>query len=190
MRRILHPVEAIAQETGSSIVIVAHLNKKEDASTLYRVGGTIGFIAAARSVLAVTRMPDESRVLYSLKTNLAKRPMSMSYEIKDVRKRKTDTNTWMGEDTIHSSAIRWLGEVDFDPFAKVQIATPDSVAIEEATNFLREVLKGGEMETESVYEDARRAGVSKNYVNKVKSIIGVISQRRSGTWFWQLPESN
>ena len=188
MRRILHPIEAIAQETGCSIVIVAHLNKKEDANTLYRVGGSIGFIAAARSVLAVTRMDDDQRVLYSLKANLARRPTSMAYEIKDVRKRKTEQNTWLGEDVINSSAIRWLGEVDFDPFAKTNVATPDSVALEEAINFLREVLGSGQVEVDEVYQQARSAGVSKNYVNKAKSNMGVISQRRTGKWYWSLPE--
>jgi archaellum biogenesis ATPase FlaH len=189
MRRILHPVESIAQETGCSVVIVAHLNKKEDASTLYRVGGTIGFIAAARSVLGVTRMDDDQKVLYSLKVNLARKPMSMAYEIKEVRKRKTEQNSWLGEDVIQSSAIRWLGEVDFDPMAKANVATPDSVALEEASIFLREVLRDGQLEVDEVYSQAKHAGISKNYVNKAKSVMGCASQRRLGKWYWQLPES-
>ena len=187
MRRVLHPIEGIAQETGTAIVIVAHLTKKEDASTLYRVGGSIGFIAAARSVLAVTRLPDETQVLYALKCNLARRPPSMAYEIKQVRKTKTADNTWLGESTINSSAIRWLGEVDFDPFSKAQIATPDTVAIQEATDFLNQLLHSGETETEEVYKEAKKAGVSKNYVNKVKLVMGVVQQRRSGKWYWSLP---
>lgn len=189
MRRILHPIENIAQETGCAIIIIAHLNKKEDASTLYRVGGSIGFIAAARSVIAVTRTTEDTRVLYSLKANLSVRPTSISYEVRQVRKTKTRANTWLGEQVINSSAIRWLGEVDFDPFAKAQSATPDSVALQEATEFLTQVLTQGMSETDSIYEEARQAGVSKSYVNKAKLNMGVVQSRRSGKWYWELANS-
>lgn len=190
MRRVLHPIESIAQETGSAIVIVAHLNKKEDSSTLYRVGGSIGFIAAARSVLGVTRAEDDSRILYSLKCNLASPPSAMAYEIKQVRKVKTAENTWAGENIINSSAIRWLGEVDFNPFAKNKIATPESQIIEDAKSFLQELLRAGEMSTDQIYEEGKQAGVAKSSINKVKSILGIINVRRNNLWFWSLPETN
>jgi len=186
MRRILHPIEAIAQETGCAIIIIAHLNKREDASTLYRVGGTIGFIAAARSVLAVTRTPEDVRVLFSLKANLSVRPTAMSYDIRQVRKTKTDRQTWKGESVINSSAIRWLGEVDFDPFKKPD-ATPDGTALREACEFLTQLLSSGQMDSEEIYTEAKQAGVSKTYVNKAKLNLGVTQQRRSGKWFWDLP---
>lgn len=189
MRRILHPIENIAQETSCAIVIIAHLNKKEDASTLYRVGGSIGFIAAARSVIAVTRTVEDVRVLYSLKANLSVRPTALSYEVRQVRKTKTNQNSWLGENVINSSAIRWLGEVDFDPFAKAQSATPDSVAMQEATEFLTQILNAGTSDTESIYDEAKQAGVSKSYVNKAKLNMGVIQSRRSGKWFWELPSN-
>lgn len=189
IRRILHPLESMAEETGTAIIIVAHLNKKEDSGTLYRVGGSIGFIGAARSVLAVTKLPDETRVLYSLKSNLSVRPPSMAYEIKQVRKTKSSNNTWLGESVINSSGIRWLGEVDYNPFAQNQTAvTAATVVNEEATNFLRQVLQAsGESDTEEIYQEARTAGISKSALNKVKSGLGVIQTRRDGKWFWALP---
>lgn len=191
MRRVLHPMEQMAEETGTAILIVAHLNKKEDSSTLYRVGGSIGFIGAARSVLAVTRMADDTRVLYSLKSNLSSRPASMAYEIKQVRKVKTPENTWKGEDVIESSGIRWLGEVDFNPFAKETTATPAAKISEEASDFLRQVLTTStEIDCEILYAEAKSAGINKASLNKVKTHLGVKSTRRDGKWFWSWPTDN
>jgi hypothetical protein len=188
IRRILHPLETMAQETGTAIIIVAHLNKKEDSSTLYRVGGTIGFVGAARSVLAVTKLPDDSNVMFWLKGNLARRPPSMAYEIRQVRKTKTATNTWKGENTIHSSSIRWLGEVDYDPRSKNQNATPEARVMEEATEFLRQVLQQSqEVDTEALYAEARAAGIAKSHLNRVKSSLNVVQTRRNGKWFWSWP---
>jgi uncharacterized protein YdeI (BOF family) len=188
IRRILHPLETIAQETGTAIIIVAHLNKKEDASTLYRVGGTIGFVGAARSVLAVSKLPDDTNVLFWLKGNLARRPPSMAYEIKQVRKIKTATNTWKGENVIHSSSIRWLGEVDFNPLSKNQAPTPEARVMEEATEFLRQVLQQSqEVDTEALYAEARAAGIAKSHLNRVKSSLGIVQTRRNGAWFWSWP---
>ena len=183
-------MESMAEETGTAILIVAHLNKKEDSSTLYRVGGSIGFIGAARSVLAVTKLPDETRVLYSLKSNLSARPASMAYEIKQVRKNKTTSNTWLGEDTINSSGVRWLGEVDFNPFAKDPVAAPNTVVTEEASDFLRQVLIASpDSDVENIYREARQAGVNRGNLHRAKSNLGVVQTRRNGTWFWNLPEA-
>lgn len=189
IRRVLHPLEMMAEETGTAILIVAHLNKKEDAGTLYRIGGSIGFIGAARSVLAVTKLPDETRVLYSLKSNLSARPASMAYEIKQVRKTRTSNNTWLGEESIHSSGVRWLGEVDFNPFSKNPTALPETRVSEEATDFLRQVLtESGESDTENIYAEAKVAGISRSHLNRVRSSIGIVQTRRNGKWFWALPE--
>lgn len=190
IRRILHPLESIANETGTAIIIVAHLNKKEDASTLYRVGGTIGFIGAARSVLAVSKLPDDTNVLFFLKGNLTKRPASLAYEIKQVRKIKTENNTWLGENVVTSSGIRWLGEVDFNPLAKGQTAIPEARVLEEASDFLRQVLQQSpETETEALYTEAKQAGISKGHLNRIKSNLGIIQTRRNGKWYWSWPDT-
>ena len=190
MRLILHPLESIAEETGTAIVIVAHLTKKEDTSTLYRVGGSIGFIGASRSVLAVTALDDGTRVLYSLKSNLSMRPPSLSYETKQVRKEMTATNQWLGEKTLSSSSIRWLGEVDFNPFTKKKDTTPDSKIVEESSDFLRQVLEGeGEVATDLLYKEAKEAVISKSHLNKSKTTLGIKSIKKNGSWYWSWPEN-
>ena len=65
IRRVLFQVAALAEETGVAVVVVRHLNKSNTGPALYRGGGSIGIIGAARSGLLVAVDPDdeERRVL-------------------------------------------------------------------------------------------------------------------------------
>lgn len=187
IRSVLAPLESMAEETGVSILIIAHLNKKEDANTLYRVGGSIGFIGAARSVLAVSNTPNGTRVLFSLKSNLAKTPPALGYEVRQVRRtRKADE--WLGEEVINSSAIRWHGEVDFDS-SKTKV-TEQSKIDEEVESFLRQILLDSQVPTEDIYSEARQAGISRSHLSHVKSTLGIRSiKTRDGRWNWKWPEA-
>lgn len=59
VRRALHSLAAVAERTGAAIVIVRHLNKSGGPQAIYRGGGSIGIIGAARSGLLVASDPDD-----------------------------------------------------------------------------------------------------------------------------------
>lgn len=190
IRLVLAPLESIAEETGASILIIAHLNKKEDSSILYRIGGSIGFIGAARSVLAVSNTAKEGiRVLYCLKSNLAKKPPALEYETQQKFRERKLPGEWMGESKITSSAIRWRGEVDFDP---TKAATTSQAKIEtEAEDFLRQILSDAEVSTEDIFKEAGQAGISRSQLNRVKTAIGVKSiKKKDGKWWWRWPSAS
>lgn len=77
--KVLGPLSKLAAKYDVSIILITHLNKKVGISSMYRVGGTIGFVAAARSVLeALTDYsgPDEctgcATIIRSIKNNLGR----------------------------------------------------------------------------------------------------------------------
>ena len=110
VRLALSPLEEIAEQTGCAILVISHLNKKEDAATLFRISGSIGFIAAARSVLAVSRTKDSGmHVLYSIKSNLSRKPPALRYEIE-------------GDKELGVSHVAWRGMSDFDPSRQIHQA--------------------------------------------------------------------
>lgn len=78
IRRSLAPLASLAAETGVAVLVIRHLNKTEGKNALYRGGGSIGIIGAARSGLLVAKDPDdpdgERRILVPTKSNLAKLP--------------------------------------------------------------------------------------------------------------------
>ncbi len=59
VRRALGPLAGLTERTGAAIVVVRHLTESGGASPLYRGGGSIGIIGAARSGLLVAPEPDD-----------------------------------------------------------------------------------------------------------------------------------
>ena len=59
IRRALAPLARIAEELDCAILVVVHLNKQRGGDPLYRIGGSIGQVGAARSVLGFGRDPDD-----------------------------------------------------------------------------------------------------------------------------------
>src|SRR5438874_7905526 len=58
VRAVLGPLRRLGEEHGIAIVCTLHLNKRETADVLTRVGGSVGFGAAARSVLLLAKGKD------------------------------------------------------------------------------------------------------------------------------------
>ena len=82
VRRALAPLARLAENTGAAILGIGHLNKSSSTDVLTRVGGSVAFGAAARSVLllgedheAVEGSPE--RLLIHAKSNLG--PLSLAH---------------------------------------------------------------------------------------------------------------
>ena len=61
IRTALAPLARLADEHGCAVLCVCHLNKSKGGNALYRVGGSIGYVGAARSVLGFGRDPERGR---------------------------------------------------------------------------------------------------------------------------------
>jgi len=83
VRRALTPLKRMAERTGAAVVLVRHLNKSPGGNSLYRGGGSIGIIGAARSGMVMGKHPDndELKVLAGQKSNLSLPPDSLAYRI-------------------------------------------------------------------------------------------------------------
>ncbi|WP_201358647.1 AAA family ATPase [Mycobacterium paraintracellulare] len=102
VRRILGPLARVADETACTMLLLRHLNKAKGSDPLYRGGGSIGIVGAARSGLLVAPDPDDNdvRVLTSVKHNLAARAKSWAFRVVAVNINGVDTSRveWIGED--------------------------------------------------------------------------------------------
>lgn len=184
VRLVLAPFESIAEETGAAIVIIAHLNKREEASTIYRVGGSIGLIGAARSVLAVTQLPSKAtRVLFPIKSNLSKSPMALEYEVKGITKHRNGSGAWKGEGKIKSSTVHWVGEVLFDP--KTQSTNTKTKADNSGEEFLRQLLSDCELSCEDIFKEARQAGLMRSQLIRAKDNLNIKTVRKNNEWWWK-----
>ncbi|MBI1796746.1 MAG: AAA family ATPase [Candidatus Eisenbacteria bacterium] len=83
VRRALALLRALAERTGAAVLVVRHLNKSGGARAVYRGGGSIGIIGAARAglLLAVDPENEKERVLAAVKMNLAPMPGALRMRI-------------------------------------------------------------------------------------------------------------
>jgi hypothetical protein len=101
VRKVMHPLKKMAERTGVAFLGIRHLNKLVNvADPMYRGGGSIAIIGAARSALIVAKDPDddERRLLGRVKGNLSAEPDVLAYSF------VVDAH---GEPTIE-----WQGKVD------------------------------------------------------------------------------
>lgn len=84
VRRALAPLAKLAEETGVAIVLIRHMNKG-GGSPLYRGGGSIGIVGAARSAMVVAPHTEDEElvVLAPTKNNLAEKTPSLAFATRE-----------------------------------------------------------------------------------------------------------
>lgn len=98
MRRVMGVLGRIAETRGVACVCVRHMNKDQRAQALYRGGGSIGIVGAARVAFVMTKHPnvENQRVLAVTKTNLSKPPAPMVLELEETEIPEIAKVAWRG----------------------------------------------------------------------------------------------
>src|SRR5215203_5905023 len=179
VRSALKPLKQLAERTGAAVVIVRHLNKTPGGNVLYRGGGSIGIIGAARSGLIVGPHPheEELRVLASQKHNLSMPPESLSYQI---------TSAPNNPDAA-VIAYKGVTEMNARDILKPQVAE-ERPALEEAKDFLLEALETGKKPADDLKKDADAAGISVSTLKRAKKVLGVEAKKEGAVWYWHPPK--
>ena len=185
VRRALAPLAGLAERTGVAVLVVRHLNKAAANNPLYRGGGSIGIIGAARMAFVVGKDPQDEnrRVLASTKNNLAPAPQSLMFGLQEANSGSVEVN-WLGHSEVSAKDI---------------LATPQDQehadSRSEAEEFLEEVLSDGPVPAGQAKEEAEDTGISIRTLERAKKKIGVLSYRENaagekrgkGQWYWKLP---
>ncbi len=186
VRRALTPLAALAEETGTAVLAVRHLNKSNPGDkAIYRGGGSIGIIGAARAGLLIA--PDtaepERRVLAVTKHNLARRAASLAYRVEQP-----------GADRSRVR-VRWEGEVAATAADLIAAESgagagaPDVSA--QVGEWLAGALAGGPRRARALYEEAEAEGISAGQVRRAGARLGVVRTKvgigKDGYWLWSLP---
>lgn len=186
IRRALHPLAAMADRTGCCLLVIRHLNKTGGTHAIYRGGGSIGIVGAARAAFMVGTDPaDESgrtRVLAPVKCNLARRPSALAYRL--------------ALDELHDCVrVDWLGITDRQ--AADLLADPDDEAAredrsehDEAAGWLVDYLagNGGEASWADIKKEARAAGIAERTLQRAHRRAGVTISRAGfpATTVWSI----
>jgi len=180
VRAAITPLASVAARTQCSILAIMHLNKKSgEASSVYRLTGSLDLPAAARSVMVVGKHPDDDsvRVLAPVKMNLSEMPASLQYRFLN-------------------------GKLDWS-LGSSQLAADDVLTVlskdeksqrEQAKDFLIDVLSDAPMLARELWEIAEHHGISKNTLRRAKDELGVCvyqsqlltGKKGSPGWVWAL----
>ena len=192
VRQALAPLARLAEKHRLAVVALMHLNKAAGMDVLDRVSGSIAFTAAARSVLAVGKDPDDEStcLVIQAKPNLA--PAGLPAIRFKVETRFVPDPR--GDEPIETAGIAWLGEVDGVHSSAILRASggeEERSEQAEATDRAREVLASGPRDAR---EAERIVGASHSTFKRVRKTLGIVSelQRDPSTgrvtgWLLSLP---
>ena len=175
VRGLLAPLSALAERANVSIIGVSHLNKSTASEkAVYRVMGSLSFVAAARACWGVIIDPEdpdqERRLLVPVKTNLSVKPTSLGFRIID------------GRLEYESQPVRIDANEAFS--SKREDREQRSVA----ESWLREILQAGPQDVKDIMKQAKSEGVPGSTLYKVCDRLGVIKRRqgfgqfKNSTW--------
>ncbi len=169
VRRALHALACFAETTGAAVLVIRHLTKSNGTPALYRGGGSIGIIGAARAGLLVARDPEDPtrRILAATKMNLAPEPPSLSFRLDVVQ---------------GQPRIAWGGESPHG--ADVLVSQPQDEEerhdAQDLRAFVREMLEVVPRTQKEVIAACRSAGfdVSERTIRRARKAAGVTVQRQ------------
>jgi len=180
VRLALAPLAELAARTKTAVLCLRHLNKSQLGNPLYRGGGSIGIIGAARAGLLVGRHPDspETYILAATKQNLGPPMPSLTYRI-EANKDEVPRIHWTGE-SEHTAATLLALPMDGD----------EQGSLDGAMDFLREELAEGPRKQTDLLRSARQGGTTNATLKRAKRKLGIKSVKvggRDGYWTWELP---
>jgi len=185
VRALLTPLHDTADRFDVAVLTVNHLNKGSGPA-IRRVNGSIGFVAAARAAFVVAADPEDHtrRLFLPTKNNNAKDQDGLAYRI--------ESYTIPGE--IGTSRVMWEE-------APVRMTADDALApagdndersaLEEAKDFVRDLLGDGPVPSKLVRSNADGAGHHWRTIERASRAVGVESYRegglgKEGVWYWRL----
>lgn len=180
VRTLLTPLVKMAERTGCAVICLRHLSKSGGANALYRGGGSIGIIGAARAGLLVALDPEDEtrRVLAVTKNNLAAPVPALAFRLAPDEVRGCARIEWDGETAHTASQLLESGDAE------------ERSAGDEAVAFLTELLEDGPMPASKVRKAARDAGIADRTLDRARKRAGIGSKREGfgadGVWSWSL----
>ncbi|MBS1848768.1 MAG: AAA family ATPase [Actinobacteria bacterium] len=182
VRGALAPLAKIAERTRCCIVIIRHLNKSGGSKALYRGGGSIGIVGAARVGLVAGSDPEDDtrRILAVAKSNLAAVPPSLAYRLATHPLFKVGMIHWEGA-TKHTA----------DDLVADRHDDPDDDR-DDAARALVMILADGPKWSKDAIDEMVLAGYTKDQARRARKRAGVVTEKygKPGDavqgWKWRL----
>ena len=170
IRPVMSFLAAVAEKSGTAVVLVGHMNKMQDSKAIYRGLGSVDLTAAARSVLLVARDPahEENRVILQIKNSLAPMAKPCAFTVRDGK------FVWLGDyDITADKLLHGQSAPHLSAFDRAVALLKNRFA-EPATDILQTVL----------INDAAEQDVSESALKRAKKELGLRSVKKAELWYW------
>ena len=169
-RRLMHRLSLWASTYDCAVVLIGHLNKKENSKGLYRSLGSIDVVAAARSVLQVERDPEDTdiRIVTQIKNSLGPADAMIRFEI-----RPQTGFSWISVDTVPMSE------------KKAELPTFET-KMDKAAYLIKDLLSQGDMRSTEIYDRLKAEGISQRTAEDTRKNIGIRCYRKMKQWYWSI----
>lgn len=169
VRPIFAQLGRVAEDNECAIVLIGHQGKNQMYSELQSLLGSTDQVAAARSVLTVTKHSNNKAlsIINHTKSSLSAKGKSLTFSIDE------------------NGKIVWGDFVDItsNDDSEEKLTKRDF-----AKDFLRELLAGGAKSANKIYSAANEKQISDKTLQRSKKELGIISYSEGGMWFWKLSE--
>ena len=182
VRRMLAPLAQLAERHSLAVIVVMHFSKRRTSDLLSRLGGSVGFGGAARSVIAFVREPDDEdedrseRVIVHAKSNWGRKAGSLAARIETAEFSHRD-------ECIETSRLEITGSSDITP-ADLATDSVERSETEDTAEFLRDLLADGDWhERKQIDAEARRRGIARRTLNRASLQLaeaGKLERQRIG----------
>jgi putative DNA primase/helicase len=203
VRTILIPLKRIAEQREIAVVIVMHLNKKNELDAISRVGGAMAFIGVARSSWMFIRdsaseegEAKDSFSMARIKGNLtAAGGGGIAYSV------KAHPIMIPGEGEVFIPYVIW-GEKTSQSADEVLEAKrggrpgagrPEGTSpkMQEAMAWLQDALQDGGVASKKLFKDALDgAGIKADTLRAAGKALGIKPAKLADGWFWELVAMN
>ena len=191
LRSVLEPLGRMAAKRRVTVIANTHLSKAAGGSANSRVIGSVAFVNHARAAFIVAADPDDpgKRLFLPSKTNLGKPRQGLAYRIVDTALPGPEHGT-----TIWAPYVQWEDSpimISADQaMAALAGGLEGRTAMEEAKQFLTEMLSAGEVPAKEIKTAADAQMISAATMRRAKSALG-IQVKRDGfgpgsTLLWSL----
>lgn len=181
IRGLLAPLSAFAEKYDVAVLMVSHLNKNTGGAVIYRTMGSLAFTAAARAAWIVIKDDNDQRrrLMLPIKNNIAPDTGGLAYCIVP------------GDND--QPAIEWEPDgvqASADELLSHQHTKSNGGALEEAKQWLLDVLSDGPVPAVDIKQSAKRDGIASRTLERAKQSLGVVADRKGyssdGRWLWSL----
>jgi len=182
VRQALQPLVEMAMRLKIAVVVVVHLNKTSDTGALlYRISGSIGIGATARSALFVGNHPENEgeRVVAQAKPQMGPAPASLAFRV----------DPYPADNDI--GVVNWLGESEVDAgdmVMKKEHVEPRG-KLDQAAVWLDARLADGPVDAKAIIAEARVVGFGDKTLRAAHDKLGGKRERAGGVgaegkWLW------